>query len=135
MIVITDIHGRDKWKEVKDNTQDKIIFLGDYVDTYEEITNKEQLNNLLEIIEFKKENMDRVVLLLGNHDMHYLYSDSFGKCSGYSHNKEKLFKPIFKENRDLFKIVHVEGNTIFSHAGISQVWFDRQKLKDIENTN
>ena len=34
MIIIPDVHGRVFWKEIVKNSEDKIIFLGDYVDPY-----------------------------------------------------------------------------------------------------
>ena len=68
ILVIPDIHGRNFWKEAVEKSIDKvekIIFLGDYLDPYpwEGITRKEAIANFQEIIDFKKENKDKVVLL------------------------------------------------------------------------
>ena len=67
-ISIGDIHGRDIWKNVNPSKYDKIIFVGDYVDSFT-ISNTTILNNLLDIIEFKKSFKNKVILLLGNHDI------------------------------------------------------------------
>ena len=73
MLVIPDIHGRSFWKKVVEehfNEASKIIFLGDYLDPYigwEDITRKQAIANFDEIIKFKSDNNDKVVLLLGNH--------------------------------------------------------------------
>ena len=84
--IIPDVHGRKFWRRVVEEDADKIIFLGDYGDPYgsEEISHKDALIELEEIIRFQEENPNKVVLLLGNHDAHYL-SRSFSPCSRYSH--------------------------------------------------
>ena len=68
-IVIPDVHGRKFWRDVvKGNEDERIIFLGDYLDPYSEegITPEDAYNELLDIIAFKKEHPDNVTLLLGN---------------------------------------------------------------------
>lgn len=67
-LVIGDIHGRTIWKDIieKENP-DKIIFLGDYVSTHENISAAEQINNLNEILSYKEDSSDKVILLRGNH--------------------------------------------------------------------
>lgn len=53
-IVLGDIHGRRVWMDVV-NTQtfDKVVFLGDYVDSFD-VSGKDQLENLMDIVAFKK---------------------------------------------------------------------------------
>ncbi|MDO4214266.1 MAG: metallophosphoesterase [Bacteroidales bacterium] len=68
-IIIPDVHGRKFWRAaVQGHEEDKIIFLGDYVDPYdwEGISASEAFKELQDIIAFKKEHPDNVVLLLGN---------------------------------------------------------------------
>ena len=67
-LVIGDIHGRTIWKDIieKENP-DKVIFLGDYVSTHEDISSTQQINNLEEILAYKEDNPDKVILLRGNH--------------------------------------------------------------------
>lgn len=68
ILILGDIHGRVIWKEIieKENP-DKIIFLGDYVSTHSKnITNEQQISNLKDILDYKKENSNKVVLLRGN---------------------------------------------------------------------
>lgn len=78
ILIIPDVHGRKFWRRaiergLKENV-DKIIFLGDYGDPYgsEEISHKDALMELEDIIQFQENNPNKVVLLLGNHDAHYL---------------------------------------------------------------
>ena len=66
-IIIPDVHGRRFWRgAVKGNEEEKIIFLGDYVDPYncEGILPGEAYDGLIDILEFKKAHPDNVVLLL-----------------------------------------------------------------------
>lgn len=68
ILVLGDIHGRLIWKDIieKENP-DKVIFLGDYVSTHEDISSTQQINNLVDILTYKENNPDKVVLLRGNH--------------------------------------------------------------------
>ena len=71
-ITIGDIHGRDDWQAINIRNYDKIIFIGDYVDSFEK-SDFAILENLKKIISLKKRHPDKVVLLLGNHDVQYLH--------------------------------------------------------------
>lgn len=71
ILINPDIHGRIFWKysiEHKDEF-DKIVFLGDYLDPYSLNLLETEEDNFKEIIQFKKDNPDKVVLLLGNHEI------------------------------------------------------------------
>ena len=133
MIIIPDVHGRVFWKEIVKNSEDKIIFLGDYVDPYpgENISLIGALDNLSEIIDYKKSNPSKVILLLGNHD--FMYMDS--KHNKYScrhdfENEPKITK-LLMNNRDLFQMdysIEVKNKLyIFSHAGILKPWIEKYK--------
>lgn len=71
LLVLPDIHGREFWRGPCNDIEkyDKVIFLGDYFDPYdfEHISVPQAIVNFEEILELKKNNMDKVVLLLGNH--------------------------------------------------------------------
>lgn len=133
VLVIPDDHGRGFWKEfVKGHENEMIVFLGDYVDPYphENISVEEALANLLDIIEFKKEHKDNVILLLGNHDCSYRYNTSLCDCR-YSRRLAADFRTTFNDNKELFQLAFEckVGDKIynFSHAGISDNW-----ISDIE---
>lgn len=126
-IIIPDVHGRRFWRSaVQGNENEKIIFLGDYVDPYnwEGILPGEAYKGLIDILELKKTHPDNVVLLLGNHDLGYL-DPMICTCRRDYHRAGKLQK-LFEENLDLFDIVHSEemqgGKALFSHAGIAENW-------------
>ena len=80
LIIIPDVHGRRFWRDaVKEHPDGNFIFLGDYLDPYpsEEIEDKEAVQGLRDIIQFKKDHPEKVILLWGNHDLHYLYPGWF----------------------------------------------------------
>ena len=127
ILTIGDIHGRDDWKDKVNDSYDKIIFLGDYVDSFDK-SNVEILHNLKEIIKFKSDNEESVELLLGNHDLQYMYSyDKFG-CSGYRPEASFDLKELFNENKDLFKVAHQIGDYLWTHAGVSYWWYQNELL-------
>lgn len=121
---IGDIHGRGNWALVKElvNKVDKIIFVGDYVDSFN-VSNIEMMHNLNQIIDFKKENPTKVELLLGNHDLQYIsiFGSQF-RCSGYRPEMKHDFEYLFRGNMDLFKLCYKHGDVIFTHAGITKGW-------------
>ena len=136
ILVIPDIHSRRFWKvplEKHFNKVDKIVFLGDYCDPYMdegiEYEWQDTLSNFNEIVELKRQNPDKVVLLLGNHDMHYRNSQfcKYAKSTRYdgihSHKLHELFNG---DNYKLFQLCYcVENNgrrIIFTHAGITKFW-------------
>lgn len=122
-IAIGDVHGLTYWKEVvKDNPACRYVFLGDYLDPYQPISRKALIGNLKEIIQLKKKHPDDVVLLLGNHDLHYFTSD-METSSRFDFEIAKEASELFRGNIDLFQHAHQEANTVFSHAGIAHKWF------------
>lgn len=134
ILAIGDIHGRDNWKLGLEfyPDADKIIFIGDYTDSFYK-TNVEILHNLKEIIEFKKENQERVELLLGNHDFSY-YIRNIMVCSGYRPEAFTDLNLLLSENKNLFKITHKIDNYIFSHAGITNAWLNFAKNNILKYT-
>lgn len=123
IVAIGDIHGLDYWRAIVERHPDCLtVFLGDYLDPYDAIPRSALLDNLRAIIDLKKSRPDDVVLLLGNHDMHYFNPYArmgtrfdFGIC--------KEASSLFLENLHLFRYAYQEGNKVFTHAGISQWWW------------
>lgn len=125
-LVIPDLHWKDVWKQVVKNWDWKVIFLWDYVDDYPPTTDEQIISNITDIISFKKENPNRVHLLLGNHDIQYIYP--FNKCSWYRESYYEQISNLFYDNLDLFQFTHREGNYVFSHAWISEWWLEHNWL-------
>ena len=133
-LIIPDVHGRIFWKTpaeefLKNNSEGKIVFLGDYLDPYkgEGISQERAINNFSDIIEFKKANNENVVLLTGNHDLHYMFDD-FDHCSRYDLWRAPRIKKKFEDNKSLFQLAYCikeNGKTIIlSHAGIQKNWIN-----------
>lgn len=125
ILVIPDVHCRKFWRtSIENNANDveKIIFLGDYFDPYNETNlEKDEISMLNDIINLKKNNPDKYILLIGNHDQHYIWDESI-TGSRFNNLKFKKYYNIFNDNLDLFNLVYVENDVIFSHAGITNIW-------------
>jgi hypothetical protein len=141
ILAVGDIHGEDWWKPVVFGARDlyksyeedkeflqgsykfnfenigKIIFLGDYVDSFH-VSTPDMVENLRKIVAFAKDYPDRVELLLGNHDIQYIHTEN--RCSGFRPEAYFDLRDIFEDNRDLFKVASSYGDYIFSHAGVTQ---------------
>ena len=133
ILINPDIHGRIFWKysiEHKDEF-DKIIFLGDYLDAYSPDLLVNEKDNFKEIIQFKKDNLDKVILLLGNHDCHYINSKIL-HSSRYNPFKASIYHKLFNDNLDLFQLVYIYNKYLFSHAGVYEEWL---KMCDLNLDN
>lgn len=154
ILLIPDVHGRQFWKqpvmEVLENTNAKIIFLGDYLDVYpQEFAEKygfkldvytqenyDKIYKLLddtvdmfgEIIELKKKYPERITLLVGNHDCGYAVGTKICEVRRDKRNAHKICK-LFDDNRELFKLADeariADKHFIFSHAGINKTYAER----------
>jgi len=128
-----DTHGFDTWKAGLDywrpedektlvNKFDKIIFVGDYVDDFDK-TDEEIFTNFLEIIELKKKYPKKVVLLLGNHDVHYFVKTQKGNSSGYRTSMYLRLNELFTQNEKLFQVAYQYKNYLWTHAGVHRGWY------------
>lgn len=169
ILTIGDLHGRSSWKQIIfggetefffwkqaiiegylehedryefQNRWDKIIFVGDYCDSYS-IDNLTILENLQDLVLFAKTYPDLVVLLLGNHDIQYIVSNEI--CSGYRAEMRTDLNEIFNTNKDLFKMAYLDEfthevkgemvtiKTLWTHAGITHGWW-KEFMRDINST-
>jgi hypothetical protein len=156
ILSIGDIHGRNAWKiklfgsisdfefwarEVHNGAHeafeqdyplhqwDKVIFVGDYVDSFN-ISNVEMLQNLRDIILLKETYPEKIVLLIGNHDVHYIIPDQY--CSGYRPEMKHDFGQIFNDNLTKFQLAYFEDipeyegrknrKVLWTHAGVTGGW-------------
>ena len=132
-VVIGDPHGR--WgfvKQIYDNVKpDEVIILGDYFDSFniDAYTQRECYEN----------GKGDFVMLIGNHDFHYM-DEKFGRCSGWNPlTCSQADYPLCRDwENGILKFVHIDYKnfTIYSHAGVSQKWFDSWcKNKELEDIN
>ena len=132
VLVLGDIHGRKFWKNPCKtiDSYDKVVFLGDYLDPYqfEDINVKDAIENFAEIIDLKKNNPEKVVLLIGNHDLPY-FSDDYYALSNYhcrhSDTYHDTIHKMFNDNLGLFQIAHVVDDALFTHAGVDSGWLEQ----------
>lgn len=131
ILIVPDIHGRTFWKEAKEKIHevDTCIFLGDYVDPYDYedgvISGSDHealVDNVKEIIQFARDNAPKVILLLGNHDAHYLSESSEIQSSHYNSLVKNELVRIINDNIDLFRKCVVCCGYLFSHAGVVRGW-------------
>ena len=127
--VIGDIHGRTSWKELV--IEDGInIFVGYYFSPYHRgYTFEKCMQNFREIIEFKKQRPE-TILLIGNHDAdHWQWNNDRYQCSRHDFEHDLEIAQEFEKNKDLFQIAYSAGNQyLISHAGVSMVWYYRNKV-------
>lgn len=134
IICFGDIHGRKVWREIVDkeiDNTDLFIFLGDYFTSREGISEYEQILNFTDIIAFKQEHPNKVYLLRGNHDMEAI-GYPWAEC------RPAFYDTWASDNRDLILnntqwLVQID-NMVFSHAGITQRWYEDMKKKYPEIT-
>lgn len=125
---IGDIHGRDLWKKIidKESDSDMFVFVGDYVDTHENINGFKQLENLKEILRFKRDNPEKVRLLIGNHDYHYFPKPIVWGLyySGFQGHMIPDFREYLSSayNDGMIQPCYVHEDLLFVHAGVSKTW-------------
>ena len=123
IITIGDLHGSTAWEKVVPEDWDRIVFIGDYVDSFYH-SDDEILKNLLEVIELKKTHPEKIILLWGNHDLAYLFrGKSPHACSGFRYPMLNALADLFDKNRTLFRTAWQVENYLWTHAGIVQQWF------------
>ena len=128
ILIVPDVHGRDFWKAVLPYTDVPVIFLGDYVapyTKYEPITDEQAIEMFKEILDFRRENPDRVTLLLGNHDCSY--SIGIRMCDNRVDNRHyETIRKLFWDKKNAFQLtdsILINGKQfIFSHAGYTTQW-------------
>jgi predicted phosphodiesterase len=128
-IVLGDIHGWNTWKKIiEQENPNRVIFIGDYFDSFQ-IDSYAQINNFIEICNFKKRSGIETILLIGNHDYHYFPEIGNNGTSGYQHEAKYMIQHAISGNRDLLQMAYLlkreEADPIlFTHAGVSEEWLD-----------
>jgi hypothetical protein len=122
-LILGDTHGRSNWKQVLEAHPDagRVVFMGDYFDSFN-ISGVEQLYNFNEIIRFKEETDKEVIMLIGNHDHHYL--DVGETYSGYKAAMMWDFNDALKKNMHHLQIAYLLDDVLFTHAGVSPIWME-----------
>ena len=142
IVALGDTHGRSKWKEivVEQKDADMIVFIGDYFDAKDGgYSANRQIENFKEIVQFKRDNPSKVVLLIGNHDFHYLngVDETYSSYQfGYAKEINSVLQPAVDEG--LLQMCYQYSSYFFSHAGLTKTWsnnngIDMNNLEDSVN--
>lgn len=142
-IIFPDIHGRDFWKSVLCNEcgweTGTYIFLGDFFDPYkfEHISVPAAIDNfqqLTEAVNKLKDNGKEVVMLIGNHDAHYInwiFDKHIGgvrKSRYYATKIRGLLTNIPNFIHSLaYETVIVNKRILFTHAGVTLKWYNEHR--------
>lgn len=130
-LILGDMHGLiDVYQKIyKKENPDDVICLGDYVDSFD-VDVKYQEYNMKQLVEMKK-NHDKgeFIILLGNHDFHYLYGyPQYERYSGFSWTTFEWAHKYFTElvdDKTIQLIYKDDANKIlYSHAGITNTWLN-----------
>jgi len=127
VLYVGDVHAKPKIIEIVKKVQekhkfDKIVFVGDYVDDWS-VVPQDNIDILEKILEFKRDNMDLVTLLLGNHELSYLGHP----CSG--HKKSFETQELLRKNIKCFDLVHQVDRVVATHGGFIYNWSELVKTK------
>lgn len=135
-VILGDSHGRDLWKQIVEieNDADRIIFLGDYFDSFD-LPGVVQLQNFLDIVKFKKNSDKEVVLLFGNHDYHYMPGFTGYGYSGYQSGMAYQFRDAIEQNLEHFQMAYLFDDVLCTHAGISPEWLESTFKKEKHDWN
>lgn len=139
-LIIPDVHGRTFWRSAIRKYPDlPTIFLGDYLDPYtyyDGILPLEAFSEFQQILQYKKDNSERVTLLMGNHDVHY-FGTSLNSSRKDLINQDKIAN-LFARNLSFFKLAEYvkteDKQFLFTHAGIIPEWLELH-FSDIDLTD
>lgn len=152
ILIIPDIHGRWFWKKPVEelvDSIDKIVFLGDYFDPYPYevdmyrpvIRNGEKtyggtvgeddlmFENFDNIKKVQKDHPEKIILLLGNHDLHYISREFYQLAGGsrFSLKYRDRIKHAFDDGN--FQVAYApDTNHLFTHAGVNRDWLERHNI-------
>lgn len=119
--LIGDIHGRNSWRQLV-RTDMINIFLGDYLDPYDRDDLQAvsaEYDNLQDIIRFKQQHPE-TILLLGNHDLHYLWDEHYSR---YNDEHAERYAQLIREHLHLFQAAYAIGDRVLvTHAGVTRPW-------------
>ena len=128
ILIIPDIHNDYLKAEeiIKKQNPDKIIFLGDYFDDFDD-TVQDVINTAKWLKKsLKQENR---IHLIGNHDLSYMTDNPNLKCTGYRTDKHKVIK---KQSIDWSKLLmhyFIDDKWLCTHAGVSNDFLKQQRTK------
>lgn len=134
VVVVPDIHLKP-WivdqaeKVLRDGKAEQAVFLGDYVDDWNQQSNTELYRSTLQSLLDFAEKHPETKFCIGNHDFQYLKGI---KGAGYSTQQLNLVRNFFGRIHDVaeFKMLFKIDNVVFSHAGLLLSFVSRNLPED-----
>lgn len=137
ILILPDIHGRKFWQKPLTRHQDfsHIVFLGDYFDPYpqEGISEEDAIENFHQLSEALADiPADKVTMLTGNHDAHYISRVflKLAKGTRWSSVHAKEIAELLKERvagNIAWECVVNGRRYLFTHAGVGAAWLSKHK--------
>jgi hypothetical protein len=119
-LTIGDLHGHSTWKRINPEDYDILIFLGDYMDSLF-VDDDEMVLNLEEVISLKQRYPEKVKLLIGNHEISYLYRPY--RASGYRYSIAEKVRNLLERNTELFQLSFQHQQNLWTHAGLHNEYY------------
>lgn len=116
-IVVGDIHGHVNSVEAALAHPCNIVFVGDYLDSFSQSV-ENQILCLKMVLDAAEAEPDRVVGLIGNHELSYL--DPAMRCSGYNTKTQRYVDQLKDRMKAVLKPYHWVGDHLISHAGVDE---------------
>jgi predicted MPP superfamily phosphohydrolase len=125
-IIVGDIHGNvEKVKTfLAYKPEAEHVALGDYMDSIMEPVGR-QIETLQLLMS------SNVVLLWGNHDLHYLTKQLF-QFAGYNSDHAQEFQEILEANVSRFYPAYVADGWLCTHAGVHRILAKDRTVQDLE---
>ena len=130
VLVVPDLHGRVAWKRpvmaflTTAEAKDRVVFLGDYNDSFH-VADDHMLTNFRAVLRLKRQYPTKVVLLLGNHCLSYLfYPNPAFRCPGFRLSLAPQLAKLYQAHTAHFQVAFAIEQTLLVHAGVSWQWLD-----------
>lgn len=122
-VFIGDLHGNPAWKKIVEDNSDagRFVFVGDYFDSIH-YSAVEQLANFKDVVEFKETSSAEVVMLIGNHDIHYYPGVTDTATAGFQRTLYYSIMPVVEEHKKHLQIAYSFEDVLCSHAGVSELF-------------
>lgn len=119
-VIIPDIHNNYAWAEavIDREKPDKVIFLGDFFDSYGDEANDEMVVNTAKWLQ-QSVNQPNRIHLFGNHDIWYSCGDPRVHCPGNNEHKRWLINCYFKDWNKIRPYYWLD-NWLCTHAGLTR---------------
>jgi len=110
---VGDIHGKHELVSKALDNEGTIIFVGDFVDSFDRSTN--DMEKCLQLV-LNAIDKNKAKAIFGNHELSYVYSNH--RCSGYSFDTECMVSKYKQQILEKFQTHIWIDNFLITHAGL-----------------